>query len=132
MPTLDDERFGVDIDLSGDPEAPIPVTPSGDLTLIRGRANLRAALARNCVVAPGELLHRPEYGGGLALAVETIGSPPARATVANRLRRALLADPRIRDASVGVSLDDDVILVEVAARVAGDQGAESFTLSYPT
>lgn len=130
MSTLDDERFGVDLDLTGDPDANIRVTPSGDIPLIRGRSNLRAALVRMCTVEPGDLVHRPAFGGGLPGFVETLDSPRRRATLANQLRRSLLADARVREASVAVSLDGEDIVVEVSIKVAGDQAAETFTFAY--
>lgn len=136
MSTLDTLRFGTDLDLPDDPDEAIEVTPSGDLPLVTGRTNLRAALRRRFVVAPGTLVHRPEYGGGLPLYIERIANRRIQSQLATALRRNALRDSRIRDATITVAAVADAasggpgVQVEARLKVAGDQGAESFSLSY--
>jgi len=100
----DDERFGVDIYVPIDEDEVLRPTPTGDLPVIRGRANLSHALAANVITTPGELIHRPGYGGGLAQDVETPATPGALARSANRLRAALLLDARLAGRDVRVSV----------------------------
>ena len=70
------DRFLTDIALPRDPGGSLRTTPTGDLMLSSGRDNVAQALERRVLVGQGTLLHRPDYGAGLKLAIER--SVPAR------------------------------------------------------
>lgn len=91
------DRFGVDVALSS------TATPTGDWPILSGPDNLREAQERRAVSNPGALLHRPQYGGGLEVAVGTPFRPDRAATTAQRIRSAALRDPRVSDVRVEVS-----------------------------
>lgn len=103
MSTIDTDRFGTDLYLDLDPEAPIRVTPTGDLPTVTGYACLRQDVAANAITTPGSMVHRPDYGGGLLDAVETPGTPGELARAGNRIRRSLRRDARIVDAKPTVT-----------------------------
>lgn len=103
MPT-DAQRFGRDIYLPDAPGDTLGVTATGDLLLVDGRANARAALRRRLVVSPGTLIHQPDYGVGLLDALELPNTSALRTQLSTGARRNLLADDRVAEATVGVSL----------------------------
>jgi hypothetical protein len=129
-------RLGTDLDLPLDSDEDVRPTPTGDLPVISGRTNVRMALIRRALVAPGELLHRPEYGGGLVLEVGQPSTLSRRLLLANQIRRDQLRDPRIEDSRVAVSagtpsdhLRSGAITVELATRIRGDDAEQTFTVS---
>lgn len=116
-------RLGSDLDLPLDTDAPLPMTVSGDLRLISGRANTHRALLRRVLVAPGALLHRPDYGGGLSISVSLPDSTTTRSRLANDGRRNVLADPRVADARVAVggsSTTPGRLTVGLSVKLRGD------------
>jgi len=124
---VDIDRLGTDVELPEDPEGTLPKTPSGDLRLISGRPNLQGALRRRAVTNPGALVFRPDFGAGLALALEEPATPTTRSLIASRVRRQLLQDGRVREARARVregtedeGLDSDVTVVSVAYRIVDD------------
>ena len=136
MSTIDTERFGTDIYVPIDPDEEIRVTPTGDLQSQTGYANLRHALESCAVTTPGELIHRPEYGGGLIEAVETANTPTGRARLSNKLSRSLLRDARYGEISVaaaqGLPSDPtrrEAVTVTVTATPRGDDSAMVVTLT---
>lgn len=104
MAAIDEIRFGRDVFVPLDPESAVRVTPTGDLPTIAGYANLSHALEAMALTVPGDLVHRPTYGGGLVEEVEAEGTPASRARAANRLRTSARADARIREATVSVTV----------------------------
>ena len=104
MPITDPDAraLGVDLAVPTDPDAAIPITPSGDLQLVSGRDNLLPALDRRQRAAPGELLHRPDYGVGAVHLIGRATTPAQRGLLAARARRNLLQDSRIKEARVTV------------------------------
>ena len=138
MSDIDNERFGRDIFVPIDPDGAIRVSPTGDLQTVEGYANLRAAVESCGITTPGELIHRPEYGGGLVVAVETANTPTGQSRLANQLRRALLRDSRFgTDSKLAVSakpgLPNDptrreAVTVTVTATPRGDQSSMTVTM----
>ncbi len=131
-----DDALGRDVALPEDPEDPLRITATGDLAVVSGRENVRAALRRRVVVAAGELLHRPEYGAGVPLYVERSSAPVWRSRLANAVRRNLLRDPRVAEARARVTagLPDapdraDVVTVDLAVRLRQDDATEAFTVT---
>ena len=127
MTTPDERRFGRDVYLPLTPDEPLHLTPSGDLATLAGRPNAVHALQRATLIQPGQLLHRPTYGGGLPALLERPATPARRADAQNALRRALRDDPRVTDARVTVSpgLPDGTarataVTASASVRLAGD------------
>lgn len=97
------DRHGTDLEVPVAPGEALTVSPTGDLRLVSGRANVAQALKGRALALPGHLVHRPAYGGGLPAWVEELDQATARARRASELRRQLLRDPRLQDAAVRVS-----------------------------
>lgn len=115
-------RFGRDLELLPPDQAPSP-TATGDYPSIGGRPNLHAAVRRRLLTSPGQLVHRPDYGGGLELFVGRLGTPGERARLAAGSRANILRDSRLAQAVVGVGespTGPDQVLVEVAIQPAGE------------
>lgn len=134
MPLTDADRFGTDLDLPIVDDDELLLTPTGDLRTRSGRGNLRLALQQRALTARGDLLHRPDYGGGLPEAVELPSTPAARSELGARVRSNALRDSRVREATVSVSagLPDDSgapsVTVEIIYKTSVD-GAEGESLS---
>lgn len=131
---IDERRLGVDLDLPLDPDETILQSPSGDLPLLSGRPNLHQAVRRRTITGEGALLFRPAYGAGVISYVEAAGNPNTRARLVNALRRNLLADPRLADASVVATpgtADDPkaaAVTLDMAITVRKDPAADNLTL----
>lgn len=91
------------------PNGAVKPTSTGDWPAVTGRSNLVAAQKRRAVVSPGELTHRPQYGGGLTQRVENIDSEAVRFLLMNNIRVNALRDPRILSATVAVSTPDATV-----------------------
>lgn len=137
MPTDLDEvrRFGRDLRLPDAADEPIRTTGTGDLRTIAGRANLHRAQLNRALSAPGSLIHRPLYGGGLTLLVEELADPVVLSGAADRLRRSALSDPRLEDAEVSIEegapgdpLRADTLTTELKIKARGDDFAEELTI----
>ena len=134
---IDTDRFGTDLALPITADESIRHTATGDLPSASGRANLRRAIRRRILTNPGELVHRPDFGCGLAQFLERPMTPSWRARMASVVRSNILLDPRIADASVSVSLGvpgaetrSGAVTIEVSYRPADDAGADQFTVEY--
>lgn len=88
------QRFGVDLVLPGIGQAVQP-TAAGDWPIQSGRANLLDAHVRRAVAAPGQMVHRGLYGGGLPLFVEALGDPATLARAEIGIRQNALRDVRV-------------------------------------
>ncbi len=91
------ERFGRDGVLPGSGQEVQP-TASGDWPTIEGRPNLLAAHIRRAVTVPGEMVHRPLYGGGLPSLVEELADPATLARQDVSIRQNALRDARLQEA----------------------------------
>lgn len=80
-------------------------TSTGDWPSIAGSPNFREAHKRRAVTNPGELIHRPDYGGGLTLNVSALDTDTQRALIRNSIRNNALRDPRTGEVVVRVSED---------------------------
>lgn len=125
--SIDEARFGRDLLLPADDDAPIQVTPTGDLQTISGRKNVYGAVLRRLTTSPGTFLYRPSYGAGLVDIVEQIDTPGNRSQLQSVARRNLLEDPRVVDAAVsivsGVENDSNrsgALTVSVAVKLRDD------------
>jgi phage baseplate assembly protein W len=77
-------------------------TASGDVRLLEGTELVKQALLIRLAVAPGELLHRPDFGVGVDLQLELASTPTARAMLANRCQAQVRQDPDVSAARVRV------------------------------
>lgn len=125
-------KIGRDLVLPGlGGQDPAPPTLTGDWPSIAGRANLHAAVRRRLVTAPSQLVHRPEYGGGLPLFVGVLSSPSERARLAAGARQNLLRDPRIGTVQVGVGEPPGMpgaVLVEVGVQPIGETATDTVSV----
>lgn len=122
-------RWGRDLVLPPCDSEP-QVTASGDWPTVGGRPNLHQAHRRRAVTAPGELLHRPLYGGGMMLWLERGNTPGERAALGASVRRNALRDRRLEDAVVAVTAPtDDQVLVELTLRPRGEVETDTVTIT---
>lgn len=96
-PLLTDLKLGTDGDLVE--------TLTGDLAVLSGVPNVRQALVRRMLCAPGELVWAPRHGGGLVTSLERLNSPAQRLLMAQLGRANLLQDRRVASAQVTVTAD---------------------------
>jgi len=69
--------------------------------------NLKQALLARLLTVPGTLVHRPNYGVGIKLYQNSISTLGQQTTLANKIQKQFLLDPRVSDVlSVSVSQDD--------------------------
>lgn len=126
---ITEQRIGRDLVLPGlGGTDPAPPTLTGDWPSISGRDNLHAAVRRRLVTAPGQLVHRPEYGGGLPLYVGRLATPGEAARLAAGARQNLLRDPRIAQADVRAGEPPGMpsaVLVEVAVQPTGEPTSDT-------
>jgi phage baseplate assembly protein W len=122
-------RWGRDIVLP-DCEAGVTPTATGDWPTVAGRANLHGAHRRRAVTTPGELLHRPEYGGGMMLWLEAPNSAGEQARLAASVRGNAFRDPRVEEVRVAVSTPEgreNQSLIELTIRPRGEIESETVT-----
>jgi phage baseplate assembly protein W len=106
------------------------VTGSGGYALAEGLANLRLALWRLLITAPGELYHRPDYGIGIRRHL----NQPMGAARMRELRTEIIAqvakDPRIsKVVNVSLSLDASGVLA-VGIEVEASARRSSFVFTF--
>jgi len=130
-------RFRRDLLLPYSPDGAVQHTATGDLPVVAGRANLEHALRGRILASPGSLVHRAEYGAGLAEYVEVAATPAGRARIANAIRANLLRDARVREVrpTVTAGLPDDdraegCVTIEVAYKPQQDESSSALTLEY--
>lgn len=134
---IDERRLGTDIHVPLDEDDEVLVTTSGDLPVDTGRANLHEAIRRRVLTLPSAIVFRSAYGAGVASFVEAAGSPAKRAQLENQIRRNLLADVRLSDATVdaarGTTEDPSAAAttVTISIKVRKDSQAETLSLSIP-
>lgn len=102
--TLNADRLGVDLDIPVDPAGAIRPTGTGDVPRLSGTDNLLRSVARMLVTRRGELVYRPDYGVGILDYIGRANRPSERQRLAAAIRVGLLADARLADASVTVSV----------------------------
>lgn len=117
---LDAERYGRDLLL---PDARgVKVTRSGDWPAISGVPNLLSAHRRRAATAAGQVVHRPEYGGGLLLYLEEPSDLTTRTRAANEVRANALRDRRVSEVGVTSFIDDhDRVVIELTLHPRGDE-----------
>lgn len=133
MPTyseIAELRWGRDLALP-DCDAGVQVTATGDWPTLAGRRNLHEAHRRRATTTPGELVHRPDYGGGMMLFLEAPNSLGEQARLAASVRQNALRDPRVEEVRAAVSTPADTptaVLLELTIRPRGEVEAESVTV----
>lgn len=134
---IDVRRLGTDIRVSTDPEADIEASPTGDIPMDSGRANLYEAVRRRILTVPGSIVFRNTFGGGVLDFVEAAGTAATRARLENQIRRNLLADPRIADVTVSAAKGTEsdaqaaAVTVSLTVKVLKDTQADSLSLTIP-
>lgn len=131
---ITEQRWGRDLALTlprnDDDDSPTQPTATGDWPTVAGRANLHAALRRRLVTAPGEMVSRPDYGGGLPLYVGALNSAADRASLANEARLNVLRDPRLERALVAVEevVDSPQVIVSLEITPRGEIEADTISI----
>lgn len=82
------------------PAGTVVPTASGDWPTVAGRENFRGAVLRRAVTTPGTMIHRPDYGGGLADAIEAPASEEDLSAQIVAIEENLRRDPRVGRADV--------------------------------
>lgn len=85
----------VDENLLIDLEFGIKEAPNGDFQTISGISNLKQALFNRLVTVKGTLAHRPEYGVGIQLWQNNIGSIDKQRQLALEIKRQFENDKRV-------------------------------------
>ena len=124
---VQETRFGRDIALPGLGNTVHP-TASGDWPTVAGRENLLGAQIRRATVAPGQMVHRPLYGGGLPLYIEALGDPATLSRIEVAIRQNALRDDRIEEATVSAVLIDTYTQVQLEIQPRGENTTETATL----
>ena len=125
------DRFLTDIAVPRDPGGDLRVTPTGDLKLSSGRDNVAQAIERRVLVGQGTLLHRPDYGAGLKMAIERSSNPTERAKQAARIQRQMARDERVLASKSSVSLSstaDSRVVVDLSVQLAGDDDVQTLSI----
>jgi len=96
------EYLGTDIlfDADGD----FLVSPTGDLTLVRGNDCLLQDVCDRLETAPGDLYSHPDWGCRIKELLGAPDSPLNRALAVRYLKLAILADNRIKTESLQISV----------------------------
>lgn len=90
-----------------------------DLEEITGNELARQRVNRMLITRPGDIVHRPEWGGGLLEFQNEPPTPTVRQTILNRANRNLKTMELVDDHEVTVSQDADSIRVTVCVDVDG-------------
>lgn len=112
--------FLVDIALEGGAARDLSVSPNGDVQLAYGYTNAAQALRLAVEVEQGELDRHPNYGLATPVGSRNSGlsSPQIEAVIQN----TILNDPRFANADAGVTVNGDVVHVNVNAQGAAGTG----------
>lgn len=126
---IQEARLGRDGVLPGSGQAVEP-TASGDWPTVAGRANLMAAHIRRATTAPGEMVHRPLYGGGLPTFVEALADPATLASQDVAIRQNALRDGRIQEALVSTvsAVETGRVVTTLEIQPRGENATETATL----
>ena len=102
----------------------------GDTVFIYPSANLLAAHVRRAVTAPGQMVHRPLYGGGLPTFIETRGDLATLARQDVGIRQNALRDSRIQEATVSSVQGENTgqVIVTLQIQPRGEDTTETATL----
>jgi len=116
-------------------EDDVQVTTSGDWPSLAGRQNLHAAHRRRAVTTSGELVHQPDYGAGLLLFLEDLGSLTTRTQMTVDVRQNALRDDRLEEITVvaflGTASDPDrveAVTIELDLRPRGEEESDVVTV----
>jgi phage baseplate assembly protein W len=83
------------------------LSSGGDLALISGIANLKAALFHRLVTVPGTLVHKPTYGVGITQYENSCSSFSVQQKLATLIQEQFALDPRVQSVdTVSISSED--------------------------
>lgn len=112
-------------DLRRGPDGDALRTPTGDVALSSGPANVAQAASWRAVRDPGALVWQPLYGGGLGARIEGPDTPATRQLAAQLIRRDLLRDPRVAEARVTVRREGGALIFDLQITTATGEAAAS-------
>lgn len=94
------------------------ITPTGDLDVISGLANLKQALFHRLITEPGSLIHRPLYGVGIKRFQNAPNSVSQQEKLALRIQENFARDPRVEEVtSIAIEPNPDPHLVLITVKV---------------
>lgn len=96
------EVLGTDVKHKGD----YVRRSSGDRDLISGLDNFKEAVLRRIITVPGSIVHRPAYGVGLKLFLNSLSSLSKQQELATKIQEQIELDSRT-DEVTGVSISFD-------------------------
>lgn len=109
-------------DVAVDQQGFLPVA-AGDLQLVAGVPNLRAALARRVLVDKRELGFHPEFGCYVRRLLGKSNTPSTPSLAAFYVKSALIEDSRVRDvpSCVAESSGDRLVVNAIVLAVTGEK-----------
>lgn len=122
-----EEELLTDLANNGD----LVLSPTGDIDLVSGFANLKLALFHRLLTVPGSLIHRPDYGVGIKNYQNGVNSLAVQQQIALKIRDNFLRDERIEEVtSVGIDSSDtnpEKITITVKVKIRGFDDAQPIT-----
>lgn len=98
--TAIDRFYKVDLLHNGD----FVAAPNGDFALAKGLNNLKQALFHRLITVQGSLVHRPEFGVGVKLWQNDVGSLTRQKELAVRIKEQFEQDERVEEVT-GVRIE---------------------------
>jgi len=96
------EYLGTDILF--DTEGDLSVSPTGDLTIVRGSDCLLQDVRDRIKTAPGDLYSHPDWGCRIKELLGVLDTPLNRALAVRYLKLSILNDPRIKPDSIQITV----------------------------
>jgi phage baseplate assembly protein W len=121
------DTYRSDIAFEGD----LVATATGDIDLVDGLGNVKAALYRRLLTIPGSLIHRPNYGVGIKLYQNSVNTLATRRKIATAIEEQFLLDDRVKSVD-GISFEFDdnqsgQILIKISLTLVGYDEAQTLT-----
>lgn len=111
------DSFFQDLEFKSDFKA----APNGDFQFIKGIENLKQALYHRLITVPGSLVHRPEYGVGVQLFQNDIGSLAKQRQLALIIKQQFEQDSRVSEVkTIKFNKDEQgVFFIQYVAEAVG-------------
>lgn len=119
--SFEEQVLGRDLWMPDEPTDSLQVGPTGDLLTVAGGEAVRAGLRRRATSAPGQMVHRPEFGAGLERHLEHRSVGARLALMAGDLRRNAMRDPRVEEVITSASTEGSAAIVAFTARLRRSQ-----------
>lgn len=122
-------RWGRDLVLIDCESGGVPATATGDWPTLAGRPNLHAAHRRRATTQPGQLVWRPDYGGGMQGFVGRPADQSHLVQLGSAVRVNALRDRRLDEVQAGVRVDaQGRVIVELEVRPRGEPDSSTVTV----